>query len=179
MKPQDVAPESDEQRQETIADALTSTSPKIPGIEAVRHITPLVMSALHRANNPYVTAKKGFAAMGIEFDGEKTDLDPTDFGIAMMPKTAEVLILLSCDRDTLKKYAGDSAALNDAALDFMEDATPEILAEATIYVSQQLVAISKTRATNAPEDKPSPEAAALKEGGNNGPKKHARTGSRK
>lgn len=179
LKPNDVAPEGDESRQEIIAEALTSIAPKIPGVQAVRHITPLVMSALHRANNPYVTAKRGFDAMGIEFDGDKMKLDPAAFGISMMPKTAEVLVLLSCDRDTLKKYAVDAAALESAALDFMEDSTPEILAEATVFVSQQLMTISKTRSTKAPEDQEAPESAALKGGGRPGPKKPARTGSHK
>lgn len=179
LQPNDVAPESDAARQETIGEALIDNAPKIPGVTAVRHITPLVMSALHRANNPYVTAKRGFDAMGVVFDGKTTSLDPAGFGIAMMPKTAEVLILLSCDRDTLKKYAVDPAALENAALDLMEDATPELLAEATVFVSEQLITISKSRATKAPEEQESPEAAALKGGGRPGPKKLARTGSRK
>lgn len=165
----------EENRQNTIAGAITNELPIIPGVSAVRHITPLVMAALHRANNPYVTAKRGFDAMGIHFDEGKTDADPAEFGIAMMPKTAEVLILLSCDREALKKFAVDPAALLDSALDLMEESTPEMLAEATIYISQELMTISKTRTVKAPEDSEAPEAAALS-GDASGKKKPARTG---
>jgi hypothetical protein len=177
LNPNDLAP--DESRQEVIAEALTSQTPAVPGIVAVRGITPLVMAALHRANNPYVTGKKGFTAMGIQFEDGKTDVDAGSFGIAMMSKTAEVLILLSCDRPALKSFAGNPASLEDAALDFMEDTTPEVLAEATVFVSEQLMAISKTRVTQAPDEAETPEAAALKEGGKPGPKKLVPTGSRK
>lgn len=177
MKSTEVAPENaqvdyDEARQETIAAALVSESPDIPGIKAVRHITPLVMVALQKANNPYVTARRGFEAMGIDFDGETTKADPAAFGIAMMPKTAEVLILLQCEKDALKRYAVDSAALQNDAMDFMEETTPEALAEATVFISEQLMTISKTRATKAPEEREAPQAGPLV----SGKKKPARTG---
>lgn len=172
--PNGEATDHDESRQEVIAAALVSEAPSIPGIKAVRHITPLVMVALQRANNPYVTARRGFEAMGIDFDGEATKTDPAAFGIAMMPKTAEVLILLSCDKETLKKYAVGSTTLQSDAMDFMEDTTPEVLAEATVFVSEQLMSISKTRATKAPEERDSPEASTLN--GASGKKKHVRTG---
>lgn len=179
MNPTEIAPASngsavdpEEARQETIAAALVSESPAIPGITAVRHITPLVMVALQKANNPYVTAHRGFEAMGIDVSAEATKEDPAAFGIAMMPKTAEVLVLLSCDKDRLKRYAVDAAALQNDAMDFMEETTPEVLAEATVFVSEQLMMISKTRANKAPEERDTPEASTL----NGGKKKPVRTG---
>lgn len=177
---------AEETREQTIARAITNEVPTVPGITAVRGITPLVMAALQTANNPYVTAKAGFDAMGITFkmvevdveiEGKEekqwqsqTDMPAASFGIAMMTKTAEVLVLLAADRDTLKRYAVDRLALADAAMDLMEETTPELLAEATVFISGMLVPISKTRAVKAPEDAGPPEATPTAK------KKPSRTG---
>lgn len=154
---------SEEARHETIAEAIIDNTPVIPGVVCVRGITPLVMSALQRANNPFITNRKGFEAIGIEFDKKgKQVTDATTFALAIMPKTAEFLILLSCSREELKRFAVNPEALQDAALDIMEVATMEQLGAATVFVSEQLQQIAKARATKSPEDD-KPEAAALGE----------------
>jgi len=179
IKPHEIAAEdADASRENSIAEALVGNAPHIPGVTVVRGITPLVMLALQRVNNPYVTAAKGFAAMGIKFEGGETDSDPAAFGISMMPKTAEVLILFSCDKADLRRYATAPAALEEAALDFMEDTTPDVLAEATVFISGMLTTLSKSRAEKAPEDTEAPEASTLKEGAR-GVKKPVPTGLRK
>lgn len=179
IKLEDMSPKTcEEERHNIIAESVINKSPAIPGVETVRDITPLVMLALQLANNPYVTGKKGFSAMGIEFDGKNTNLDHAEFGIRMMPKTAEVLVLFSCDKDKLKQYATNYSSLENDALEFIESSTLESLAEATVYISERIDAMSKSRASKARGDEGTPEAAALREGGK-GPKKLARTGSHK
>lgn len=177
LQPNQLTPE--EERHEVIADAILNDAPSIPGFQCVRNITPLVMVALQRSNNPYITGRKGFDAIGIEFDGDGRQLtDAAGFAMAMMPKTAEVLILLSCSREELRCFSRDSAALDNAALDLVEVSTVDALMEATVFVSKQLEALAKSRADQAPEDE-KPSAAAIEEGGATGSKKLVRTGSRK
>ena len=174
IQPKDVAAAEDEARQESIANAIIGGSPAIPGVECVRSITPLVMCALQRANNPFITNRKGFEAMGISFDNKGNQLtDAASFALALMPKTAEVMVLLSCTREELKQFAVSPAALEDAALELMDGATMEQLGEATIFVSNQLQLVAKSRAAKSPEDD-KPEASALKEHG--AKKKPLRTG---
>lgn len=172
IKPQDVA--SEEARHETIAEAIIDNTPVIPGVVCVRGVTPLVMAALQRANNPFITNRKGFEAIGIEFDKSgKQVTGAAVFALAIMPKTAEFLILLSCDREALKRFAVNPEALQDVALDLMENATMEQLGAATIFVSEQLQQIAKARATKSPEDD-KPGASALEKNG--AKKKHVHTG---
>lgn len=153
--------EAEEARHEVIAEAIVSNIPSLPGVDCVRGITPLVMSALQRANNPFITNRKGFEAIGIEFDAKgKQTTDPASFALALMPKTAEVIVLLKCSREDLKRFAVNPPALEDAAQDFLEGSTMEQLGEAMIFVSNQLQQISKARAAKSPEEE-KPEAAAL------------------
>lgn len=179
LKPTDLEP--DEGRQQIIAKQIIAGACDLPG--AVRGMAPLVMAALQIANNPYVTGARGFAAMkfeemGIRFeekDGKQVVNDPAGFGIAMMTKTAEVLILVTCDNEQLKRCAMDATALQDAALDYMTTTTFEELAAATVKVSEMLVSSGKSRVS--PEDKDAPKASPFEESG--GKKKRVRTGSRK
>lgn len=174
IQPADI---DEEKRHEIIADAVIGGSPGIPGVECIREITPLVMSALQRANNPYITNRKGFEAIGIKFDADGNQVsDAAEFALAIMPKTAEVIVLLSCPREQLKQFAVNPAALQDAALDIMETATMEQMGMATVFVSEQLQRISRARATKSTDDD-KPEAQALAQV--NGKKKPGRTGSHK
>ncbi len=180
LDPKKIVPEED--RENILGEVLIDSAPEIPGMNCIRGISPLVMTALQRTNNPYVTGKKGFLAAGIDFEEKEDKAEQEqaagEFAMAMMPFTAEVLICWTCSREELKKYARDSKALQSAALDFMEDSTMEKLAEATIYVSRQLAAITKSRAVPAPDQrKPKAEMTG---GGSGAPKKkHVRTGKPK
>lgn len=164
-------------RENSTSDALISEVPQIPGIECVRGISPLVMTALHKANNPYVVGKRGFELLGVKFTEEGKIEDLAAFGVAMNPKTAEVLVLWTCDRQELKKFAMDSSSLQDAALDYMEDFPGGIegMAAATEHVTKalQAVQLAKAVASDA-EDKP--KASTMTGEGTPGPKKHARIG---
>lgn len=164
IQEKDVTAEATEEaRHKVIAEAIVGVTPAIPGVDCVREITPLVMTALQRANNPFITNRKGFEAIGIEFDKKgKQVTDPAAFALAIMPKTAEILVLLSCTREELKRFAVNSVALEDAALDLMEGATMQQLGEATIFVTVQLNQISKARAAKSPEED-KPGAASLEE----------------
>lgn len=179
LNPQEVAPEEKEaQREVTIGESLLGNTPDIPGgIKCVREFTPLVMTALQRTNNPYVTGKAGFEAAGISFSEDGNVKDPSQFAIRMMPYTAEVLICFTCPREDIKRYAVDAPALQSAALEYMENSTIEALAEATVFVSERLGVITKTRAVSAPDAKP--KAAALEGDGNGAPKRRVRTGLHK
>lgn len=172
LKPTEM--DTEEDRHNIIAEAIIGKTPVIPGVVCVREITPLVMAAMQRANNPFITNRKGFEAIGIEFDSEGKQLtDPASFALAIMPKTAEILILLSCSREDLKRFAVSPLALEDAALDLMDTSTMEDLAAGMLFVSEQLEQISKSRAAKSPEDE-KPSASALEE--NSGKKKRARIG---
>jgi hypothetical protein len=175
LKASELAPDSEETRQATLAEGILAPPHSVPGFVCVRRITPLVMAALQRANNPYITARKGFEAMGVEFDEEGNQLtDAASFGVAMLPKTAEVLLLMSCTREQLKRYAVSPQALESDALDIVEDSTLETLAQATAFITSELQLMAKTQVIPAPEDE-KPSAEALK-GGAEGSKKPARTG---
>lgn len=182
LKPQDLTPE--EERHETIAKQIVGSTCNIAG--AVRGMTPLVMAALQLANNPYVTGLRGFAAMGLEemgiyfeeIEGKQVVNDPAGFGIVMMQKSAEFLVLVTCENVQLKQFAVDAQELQSASLDYMEVASFEDIAAATVKISELLVNSGKSRVSRAPEDKEAPKAATIGEGGH-GPKKRVRTGSRK
>lgn len=166
---------SEEERHDAIANVLLTDAPVIPGITCVRHITPLVMTALQRANNPYVTGKKGFEAIGIEFDSQGKQLtDLSQFSLAMMPQTAEVLVLLSCSREELKRYTVNPEELESKALDLVEESTLEKMGEATVFIVEQLKAVSLSRSVTSSEDKPLD--SAVQKGGGTRPKKLGRTG---
>lgn len=156
---------AEEQRHEALDAVFIDNRPTFAGFQTVRHVTPLVMVALRKANNPFVTARKGFEAMGLNLDGpDKTD--SAEFGIAMMPKTAEVLILLSCSREELKRFASNPAALENAALDLVDGSTLEFMAEATGFVSDIIKLVSKAQAVQAPEDEKIESPAAPEGAGN-------------
>jgi len=173
LNPNDLTPKAE--REQTIETALLDAPPDLPGVKCVRTITPLVMTVLQRTNNPYVTGKAGFEAAGISFLEDGNVQDPAQFAIRMMPFTAEVLICFMCTRDELKHYATKSDALQSAALDYMEGSTVEALAEATVFVSEQLGVIAKTRAVPS-RDLEKPEAEGLNGEGANAPKKPVRIG---
>jgi hypothetical protein len=161
----------EEERHEKIAASMVAGAPIIPTFSPVRNFTPLVVAALQMAQNPYVIGKAGFESIGIKFNAKgKQVTDPTAFAIAMMPKTAEAVVALTCDREQLKAYAVNPAALQSAALDLMEESTMEALAGATVYIAEQLGAISASRANPAPKER-KPQS-----GGGSGAKKHVRTG---
>lgn len=176
IKPQEI--QTEEERHEVIADAFLNDTPSLPGIKCVRDITPLVMVALQRANNPYVTGQKGFDAAGISLESMgKPNTDDQKkaavaFAVAMMPKTAEVLVLLSCSRDELKQFARSPEALENAALDFVDGSSMEGMAAATTFIAERLQGITKSRVTNSPEEE-KPSAGPLED---TGPKKPAPTG---
>lgn len=176
LNPSQLSPE--EERNEVITDAIIDEAPAIPGFQCVRGLSPLVIVALQRANNPYMTARRGFDAIGIQFDESGKQLTSSaEFGIAMLPKTAEVLVLVSCSRDELKWYSKDPESLESAALDLVDATDMGVLVEATSFVAKLLEATSKSKVDPAPEDE-KPSAAAIEEGGTNA-KKLVRTGSRK
>jgi len=138
---------SEERREELVAEALLDETPLPKGIKCIRGTAPLVILALQKANNPYLTGRKGFDAVGIEFAPDGTQLTSnSDFALMMMAKTAEVLILWSCSNQLLKKYAVNPALLEDAALDLLCEATTDQMAEATVHIAKQLELLSKTRA---------------------------------
>lgn len=171
IKPQEI--QTEEERHAVVEESILLDVPSFPGRKCVRDITPLVMTALHRANNPYVTGKKGFASIGVQFgeNGEQ-QTSPLDFAILMMPKTAEVLLLLSCTREELKAFARVPGALEDAALDIVEDSSMDAMAAATVFISERLKAISGSRVAASPDDD-KPAASTLED---TGPKEPAPTG---
>ncbi len=165
---------SEEERHEVIAEAVIGKPPVIPGVEIVRGITPLAMIVLQKANNPYITNRKGFAALGVEFDKSgKLISDAAQFGMVMMPKTAEMLAVFSCTREQLKQFASDPAALEDATFELLDTLTTKQLKDATLVISEQLEKLSKSQATQDPDEE-KPSAASLET--MNGKKKHNRTG---
>jgi len=174
LNPNSVSPE-EAQREKTIGQAIVNGAQSVCGLHCVRDITPLVMTVLQRTNNPFVTGKAGFEAAGISFAEDGNVQDPAQFAMRMMPFTAEVLICFSCSREDLKRYAADSAALQSAALDYMEGSTIEALAEATVFVSERLGVITKSRASPSQEST-KPKAAGLGGDGKGSPKKRVRTG---
>jgi len=170
LNPKDVATE--ETREDILAEALVGTIPGMPGVECVRGFSPLVMLALQKANNPFVTNRKGFEAIGIEFDSKGQQLTtPAEFGFAMMPKTAEVLVLFTCSREDLKQFAVSPAALEDAALELLDGLTLEQSAEAMVFIAERMKRIGKAQATKA-EDDTKPVASTMPVG----KKKHGPTG---
>lgn len=174
LKQEDIE-DSNEQRHAIVEKLFVTKAPSIPGFQCVRHMTPLVMVALQRANNPYLTNRKGFESIGVEFDAEgKQVTDSVQFAIAMMPKTAEVLVLLSCSNDELKSFVSHPDELASSAMDLVDESDMDTMAEATMFVAEQLQAISKSRAAISDSDK-KPESKALKEGAGT-PKKRHRTG---
>lgn len=177
LKPNEIAPED---RENSIAESIIDGIPEVPGVKCVRGMSPLVMTALHRSNNPYVVGRPGFEEMEIEFEDDGKVRNAAAFGVAMMPKTAAVLVLWSCDREALKRFATAPEALESASLDFMEEFPGGVsgLAEATIHVSEALQAVQLSKAV-AVDDEEKPQASTLNGEGGVGPKKHARTGSRK
>lgn len=180
IKQVELAPEEKEkERENIISESIIGRIPEIPGIKCLRGMSPLVMTALHRSNNPYVVGRPGFEEMGIKFDEGGKVANFAAFGVAMMPKTSAVLVLWSCDRDALKRFAVDAIALESASLDFMEDFPGGVggLAEATIHVSEALRAVQLSKAVAVEDDKP--HASTINGEGGDGPKKHARTGSHK
>lgn len=171
LKPEELGgPDNEEARHNTIADAIVGGTPVIPGVACVRDVTPLVMLALLRANNPFITNRKGFEAIGVEFDRSgKQITDPATFAMLIMPKTAEILILLSCSREDLKRFGVDPAALEDAALELMDTSSMEDLAEGMLFVSGKLEQISKSRAAKSPEgEKPGASVLTKKKRGRTG-----------
>lgn len=154
--------EKEVRREHSISESLIDDIPQVKGITCLRGMSPLVMTALQRSNNPYVTGRPGFEEAGVNIgdDGKVTDF--AAFGIAMMPKTAAVLVLWTCDRPTLKMFATSPEFLENAALDYMEDFPGGIqgLAEVTIHVSKALEAIQLSKAVPA-EDEDSPKASTI------------------
>lgn len=164
---------SEEDHHEAVEQAIICDSSGCP-VPCVRFFAPLVLVTLRRANNPYLTGRRGFDAIGVEFDGDKQLTPPADFVMMMMVKTAEVITLFSCSQDELKAFALDSAKLESAAMDLMSEKldTMEKISDATIFVSEKMSILSKTQAKKSSEDdKPSAEGL-----GTSGKKKRGRTG---
>lgn len=161
LKPEQL---SEEARHEATEKVMLTPHGELPSFPLVRHITPLVLVALQRANNPYITGRKGFEVIGITFD-EDNDLQSTDrmsFAIAIMPKTAEVLLLLSCTREELKRFATHPEELESRAQDIVEESTKEFMAQATVIISEELQAVSGSKA-NIADEKPTVEAIEVDE----------------
>lgn len=184
LKPKDLSleetPEEKEQRREhNTTTALIAGMPNIPGITCLRAMSPLVMTALHRSSNPYVVGKRGFEKAGIYFNDDGNVKDFAAFGLAMMPKTAEVLLLWTCDREHLKLFAQFPNDLESAALDYMEEFPGGFagLAEVTSHVAKAIGDVQLSKAVPS-EDDTKPKATGL-EGGQPGPKKPAHTGKPK
>lgn len=182
LKTADIQPTEEEQRHQVTAGAFLTTAPTIPGFNCIRHFTPLVVTALHNANNPYMTGTKGFEALGIDIsklptkeDGEdqKAKQALSDFALKMMPKTAEVLVLLCCTREELKQFALNPVMLESNALDLMENSSLDALAGATVHIAAQQGMISKSQATKA-EGEEKPDAISDKKNG--AKKKHVVSG---
>lgn len=166
---------SEEERHEIIEDALIGgTASPVP---CVRDFSPLVIIALRRANNPYMTHRKGFDALGVKFDEDGKQLtDPVEFVMMMMMKTAEVLVLFSCSHEELKEFVKSPEKLENASMDFMGEHLPDIEAasNATIFVTEKMGAMSRSQAAKAKEDD-KPEAEPLKAEKKRG-HGHSRTG---
>lgn len=164
---------TEENRHALIEDALVDGGMK-PPVPCVRDFAPLVIIALRRANNPYMTHRKGFDAIGVEFDEHGKQLtDPVEFVFKMMLKTAEVLVLFSCTHEELKEFVRSSDKLEDAAMDFMGKHLPNIEAasQATLFVTKKMEAMSRSQAaTDTEDDKPKAETL------DNGKKKRNLTG---
>ena len=166
---------SEEARHDVIGGAIVAGPPSLPGYEIRRDFTPLVVAALQRARNPFIVGREAFISIGIEFDAKGKQLtSPSQFAIAMMPKTAEVLLLLTCEREKLKEYAVNPVLLESDSLDVVEDSTMEAMAQAMIFISDRLKISQVSRAVPDPKDK-KPDAAG--KGGGSRPKKPVRTGS--
>jgi len=172
LNPKDIATE--EEKAQVIAEAVIGKAPdSIADIVFVRDFSPLVMMALQKANNPFATHLKGFREMGIEFDEEGNRLtDAAEFAMLMMPKTAEVLVLWSCSREELKRYAVDPRGLGDAAINLMADVTSiDEMTKAMERVSDQMQKFNGVQVVKSPDDT-KPESEALKEGAGKAKKQH-------
>lgn len=165
---------SEEERHSIIEKAFFPDKSKFP-LPCVRFFAPLVMVALRRANNPYLTGRKGFDALGIEFgeDGKQIT-PPAEFFMLMMIKTAELLVCFSCTVDELKAFTMSSVILESAAMDLMEEHLGDMdkMASAAEFVSEQMEILVKSQAKkSSKDDKPSAEAIEK-----TGKKKHGHTG---
>lgn len=164
LKAESMAPQ-EETRESIIERAIISDNSEklVAGVKCIRGVSPLVMVALIRANNPFVTGQKGFDAAGIAFSptSKTDDEQAAQFGVLLMPKTAEVLACFSCDRQTLRLFSIDSEALKEAALDILEDIeTLEEMAQAMVFVTKELSSVGKSQVVKSSEDE-KPEAEAL------------------
>lgn len=165
--------EMEEVRTESAASAIISDKPEqdfVAGVKLVRRVSPLVLVALEKANNPFITGKAGFEAAGIAFDPKALASEAEDrtdeqkavaarFAMAIMPKTAEVLACFSCTREELRKFARDPVALEDASFDILENVTSsQDMVEAMLLVTKEMSLFQKVRVSPAPEEQ-TPESA--------------------
>lgn len=171
---------SEEEHHEAVEQALLGdrTGCTVP---CVRFFAPLVIVALRKANNPFLTGRRGFEAVGVEYDEKGKQLTPPDqFMFLMLTKVAEVLACFSCSQDELKSFALSSEKLESEAMDLLEREFTDDhgnmdmgrLDKAISFISKRMAILSNTQAKKSKEDdKPSAEGLA-----NNGKKKRGHTG---
>lgn len=161
-------PLEEKNREEIIAKAFDPPG-NIGEFVCQRQITPLVMRALQGTNNPIVTGSDGFREMGIPLtENGAPNMDARQLAIAMLLKTAEIVILLTCSREDLKLYACYPDRLIGAAVDEAEKMDFESMEAVATFMTQQLELLGKVQTVPDESDK-KPETESIekaKAGGN-------------
>lgn len=156
------------------ADFSGSKAPLV-GFKAVRRPSALVTEILRKSNNFYVTAVRGFEAIGIDPAKVMETISPKlesgkmnpnfqpDKLMAFVPKVAEAIVLLTCDEDSLDVFDDDPKAFRSAVRNFMKDYTSaEILAQVQA-VQEEFNKINRSTATLPEDESSAMEASASKE----------------
>lgn len=155
LQPAELSPE--EQRENELDRSFSGTIAPIEGFKPVRRVTALVVDILRRANNFFVTAGRGFEAIGInpkkfhlimspKIDGvDNPDFDPSKAG-AVVPKIAEVIALLTCSEDEMDACDDDLNNLGKLRRQIMKVRTFDEVISAMPDVQAEFTKINRSTA---------------------------------
>lgn len=163
----------EEQRENELDDAYSGTVAPVTGFKPVRRVTALVVDILRRANNFFVTAGRGFTAIGIDpkkfhlimspkIDGEDNpEFDPSKAG-AVVPKIAEVIALLTCSEDEMDACDDDLKNLGKLRRQIMKGRTFDEVISAMPDVQAEFTKINRSTAVVESEESTIVEGDAKK-----------------
>lgn len=137
---------------------ITIERGKSARLTTVRRATALVMETLRKENNFFVTGQQGFASMGIKSQDElnpKNENFNQRGAVAIGRKIAEVMVLLTCAKAELHRYARDSAAFEEAVFDLMEGLTLPELMECMEPLQEAFDEVNRS-AVSVPDDERTP-----------------------
>ncbi len=156
-------------RDRDLGGAFAGMKAALPGLNAVRRPSALVVDLLRRSNNFFATGNAGLIAVGIvngvsallkKIDGEPNPDFDSKAVMATIPQIAEAAALLICTEEDLDACDEDISAINKLRRGVMRSLSPFEILDLIEPIQGEFDKINRSSAT-VPEDEHTPAESLI------------------